>query len=171
MRLDRTITLDAPAGRVWQILADFGAIDRWSPVINHSASVDGPTSGVGATRACEVAGIFPNVVERATEWDEGRSLTFEIEGAPMMRSVNSTWSAEPDGGRTVVTARVDARRSPGPIGALMAATMMKATMGRNVGQSLRGLKHHVEAGEVAGTKAPAAGHAAERAEAEQAPSD
>lgn len=78
----------------------------------------------------------------------------------MMKSVHSTWSVEPNGGQTVVTARVDAHASFGPLGALMAATVMKAMMGRNVGQSLRGLKHHVETSEVVGAEVPVAERAA-----------
>jgi hypothetical protein len=82
---DQRISIDAPTDRVWSALGDFGGIDRWSPVINHSASVDGAERGVGAERACELKGLFPNVVERTTQWDEGRGYSFEIKGAPMLR--------------------------------------------------------------------------------------
>ncbi len=88
--IEQQITINAPSDRVWSALGDFGGIDRWSPVINHSTATEGPERGVGTRRACEMKGLFPNVVERATEWDEGHGYTFEIEGAPMLKQALST---------------------------------------------------------------------------------
>ena len=153
--IEQQITIDAPSDRVWDALGDFGGIDRWSPSINHSSAGDGPQRGVGAERACEVKGIFPNVVERTTQWGEGHGYSFEIEGAPMLKQATSTWSLEAEGDRTTVTARVDYRTSMGPIGALMGATIMKRMMSRILADSLAGLKHHVETGEVVGDRVPA----------------
>lgn len=67
--IEQRISIDAPTDRVWSALGDFGGIDNWSPVINHSASTDGAERGVGAERSCEVKGLFLDVVERTTEWN------------------------------------------------------------------------------------------------------
>ena len=153
--IEQRISIDAPTDRVWSALGDFGGIDRWSPVINHSASVDGAERGVGAERACELKGLFPNVVERTTQWDEGRGYSFEIKGAPMLREALSSWSIEATGDSTTVTARLEYRTSMGPIGALIGATIMKRMMTANLRESLAGLKHHVETGDLIADRVPA----------------
>ncbi len=153
--IEQRISIDAPTDRVWSALSDFGGIDRWSPVINHSASVDGTERGVGPERACKVKGLFPDVVKRTMEWDEGHGYSFEIEGAPMLRKALSTWSIEATGDSTIVTARLEYQTSMGPIGALMGATIMKRMMNGNLRESLAGLKHHVETGDLITDRVPA----------------
>jgi uncharacterized protein YndB with AHSA1/START domain len=48
------IKIDAPAGKVWQVLADIGTISRWNPGVVASHVTTDQTTGVGAGRHCDL---------------------------------------------------------------------------------------------------------------------
>jgi uncharacterized protein YndB with AHSA1/START domain len=74
-----TITrqIDAPVETVWEVLHDFGEIQRWSPGVTNSAlTSDGPVSE-GATRSCDFA-PFGGVKERIDLHEPNQRLTVNI---------------------------------------------------------------------------------------------
>lgn len=74
----------APVSTVWDVLADFGDIQRWSPnVVRPCLTSEGPV-GVGTTRHCNFA--VGGAEERIVTFDPGRRLTVAlIEVAPLPR--------------------------------------------------------------------------------------
>jgi uncharacterized protein YndB with AHSA1/START domain len=75
-----TITrqIDAPVETVWEVLHDFGEIQRWSPGVTNSAlTSDGPVSE-GATRSCDFA-PFGGVNERIDLHQPNQRLTVNID--------------------------------------------------------------------------------------------
>lgn len=157
-KLEHELIVDAPPERAWAVLSDFGNPQAWSPYVTHSAVVSDQDSGVGCERSCTVPG-FGDITERATAWEEGRSVTIEGFGVPMMRRFASTWSLEPAGDGTRVRASMSYQPRFGPLGRLMAALVMRRMMRTRLHKSLEGLKYHLETGEPVGTKVPARGHA------------
>jgi len=73
----------------------------------------------------------------------------------MHRKALSTWSIEATGDSTTVTARLEYQTSMGPMGALMGAPIVKRMMNGNLRESLAGLKHHVETGDLITDREPA----------------
>ena len=69
-----------------------------------------------------------------------------------MISVRSNLSADSAGGATRVDLRLGFETKFGPLGAMMEATMMKATMQKEMTLTLAGLKYHVETGKVVTTE-------------------
>ncbi len=147
-QLSRQIKIDAPTEKVWEILADFGAVSNWAPTISESQSTTEATRGVGAERGCEHEKMG-HIEERITEWDEGTSISYEvIKGLPFpMKSLNNTWSVSDAGDGAVVTVTMDFRMGMGPLGALP-ALMARPLMRKEMGLSLAGLKQYTETGEV-----------------------
>ena len=146
--VEEQIVIERPSEEVWNVLADFGHVHRWSPVVTHSEATNEVEGGVGCERSCAVAG-FGSITERATGWDEGRSIDVVIEGAPMMHEMAATQTLEPLGPQrehTTVTMRVEYRPGLGPLGAVMGATMMRWVTRRNIRRTLEGLRQYVEAG-------------------------
>ncbi|NND04574.1 MAG: SRPBCC family protein [Acidimicrobiia bacterium] len=69
--------IDAPVEKVWEVLHDFGDIQRWNPGVKTSAlTSEGPVSE-GATRSCGFA-PFGSVNERVTAHQEHQRLTVHI---------------------------------------------------------------------------------------------
>lgn len=74
-----TITreIDAPVETVWEVLDDFGDIQRWSPGVRASQlTSDGPVSA-GSTRHCDFA-PFGGVNERIDRYQPNERLTVNL---------------------------------------------------------------------------------------------
>jgi len=74
-----TITrqINAPVANVWEVLNDFGEIQRWSPGVTASElTSDGPVSQ-GATRHCDFA-PFGGVNERIDHFAPNERLTVNL---------------------------------------------------------------------------------------------
>ncbi len=74
-----TITreIDAPVETVWEVLDDFGDIQRWSPGVRASQlTSDGPVSE-GSTRHCDFA-PFGGVNERIDRYQPNERLTVNL---------------------------------------------------------------------------------------------
>lgn len=74
-----TITrqISAPVEKVWDVLNDFGDIQRWSPGVTESKlTTDGPVSE-GSTRRCDFA-PFGGVNERIDRHEPNQRLTVEL---------------------------------------------------------------------------------------------
>ena len=150
-RITKEVRIDASKEKVWEILADWGAVSNWAPTILESHSTTEATGGVGAERACEHEKMG-HIEERVGAWHEGSSLSYDvIKGLPFpMKSLNNTWSVSADGDGAVVTLTMDFRMGMGPLGALP-ALMARPMMRNEMGLSLAGLKQYTETGEVVAT--------------------
>ncbi len=149
----RQIKINAPKEKVWEVLADFGAVANWAPTISESHSTTEATRGVGAERACEHEKMG-HIEERIVSWDAGSSLSYDvIKGLPFpMKSLNNIWSVSDAGDGAVVTLTMDFRMGMGPLGALP-ALMARPMMRKETGVSLAGLKQYTETGKVVTTPA------------------
>lgn len=62
------ILIAAPCERVWQTLANIGAVAQWNPTVEHAVATSTQSEGVGAGRSCDVAGMG-TIQETVVEWD------------------------------------------------------------------------------------------------------
>ena len=53
-KLTLSRTIHAPADRVWDILADFGGVHVFHPMVDASPITNGQDTGLGAERCCEL---------------------------------------------------------------------------------------------------------------------
>jgi uncharacterized protein YndB with AHSA1/START domain len=97
-------TLDAEASAIWDVLADFPGISSWNSGVNTSRATSEATSGVGATRHCDLAPIGA-LEETIQEWDPGHRLVVSIDEAKRLpiRNARATFTMEPADGGTTVT--------------------------------------------------------------------
>jgi len=74
-----TITrqIDAPVEKVWEVLDDFGDIQRWSPGVTASELTSSGPVGEGATRHCDFA-PFGGVNERVERHVPNERLTVDL---------------------------------------------------------------------------------------------
>ena len=54
-RLERSATITARPERVWEVLADFGSIADWVPLIQHSCLLSDQAERPGAVRRVQIA--------------------------------------------------------------------------------------------------------------------
>lgn len=145
-KLTIQVKINAPAEKVWEVVADFGSVSKWAPNVTNSYSTTEANGGVGAGRHCDVVG-FGAIEEEIVEWKESRSLTYEVENVGPMKSVRNKCSVRGEGNRTVVTFTIDYQMKFGPLGALLDKLVAGRQLGKAAALGLAGLKHYLETGE------------------------
>jgi carbon monoxide dehydrogenase subunit G len=130
--VSRAATVSAPPATVWEVLADFGAIARWVPEVDHSCVLHGGSPGPGTVRRVQVGRT--TLLETVTAWSPPEHLGYEITGLPpAVRRVRNDWNLRPTGAGTevTITTTVDAGpRPPQRLIARLAAFRMAATSER-----------------------------------------
>ena len=148
IHVSRTTTVDADLTAVWDTLADFGAISRWAPNVDHScllvhmpASADETSDLTGVTRRIQTGRTV--LVERLTAWSPPARLAYRIEGLPpVLRSVTNEWELAPvtgARGRTNVTVTSHVDAGPRPPQQLIARVAAKRLAGASE-EMLQGLQ-------------------------------
>jgi carbon monoxide dehydrogenase subunit G len=110
---ERSATVAATPAAVWAVLANFGAISGWVPMIQHSCLLSDRNEGVGAVRRVQIA--RQTLVERVTTWDPPRILAYTIEGLPpIVGTATNTWTvkASDEGSRVTLTTEIETGRNP-----------------------------------------------------------
>ena len=93
------VQIDLPKSKVWEIIADFGNVSRWSPYITQSAIISSSNRGVGIERSSE--GLQPGtLIEKVVSWDEGNSIAYEMTVLPFALN---TLSISGEGDQTLLT--------------------------------------------------------------------
>ena len=77
MRITYETTIAAPRERVWEILNDFGNVDKFHPLVLDSHSLTELAGGRGAERVCDF-GKGVKLYERIVDVNEGRSMDVDI---------------------------------------------------------------------------------------------
>jgi hypothetical protein len=130
--------------RVWALLADLEAVQRYNPGVRAARIEGGARKGVGAQRVCD---LHPKgrVVERVTVWEEQRALGLEV--------VESDWPIHfmrwvtkigPRGDGTVITQDLEYQVKLGPLGWLLDRLVMKRKLRTTLDAVFAGLVAHAE---------------------------
>jgi hypothetical protein len=136
----RTIAADPRAA--WDVLADFGAISSWAENIDHSCILNQGSEPVGTTRRVQIGRNA--LVEQITEYDETRTLAYDVEGLPKrLRRLNNRWSLRPAGDGTVVTLTSTVDIGSGPVHKIAERAVCRVQV-RQSDIMLAGLAHRLE---------------------------
>jgi hypothetical protein len=95
-KLTLSRTIQAPADRVWNILADFGGVHLFHPMVESSPVTNGQDTGLGARRRCELSN-GTEVNEEITSFNpERRNLGITVlEPAPPMEAMTGEFTVTP----------------------------------------------------------------------------
>jgi uncharacterized protein YndB with AHSA1/START domain len=134
--------IDAPVETVWEVLDDFGDIQRWSPGVTASElTSDGPVRE-GSTRRCDFA-PFGGVNERIDRHEKHRRLTvqlYETFKLPISSAVADFNIAPSDGGTELT---LHYRYTPNLLGRLMKG-YTDTQMRKGIGGLAKGLQRESE---------------------------
>ena len=137
--------VDAPRERMWDVIADLGAVSVWNPALADSHYTSAAKGGLEASRHCD----FPDggyVKENVVEWRPGEAITLEIyEGTVPFASARGSMSVSEDGDGTIVTLALEYElKSDTPVDPREVERENREDLFPLV---LAGLKHFVETGE------------------------
>ena len=152
------IRVNAPKEKVWEVLADLGAIYKWNPGVSHSHSTSESSQGEGATRHCDLQNSGRNIgylEERVIDWREGEGFKIDIykSNLPIKRNLVE-FSIEADGDNSVVTVTPDYAIKYGPIGMLIDLLVARRQLKKGMDGLLAGLRYYVETGNEVGDRVP-----------------
>jgi uncharacterized membrane protein len=121
MRFDHSITIDAPAERVWAIFSDVANWPEWTPTVSAVERLDDGPLRVGA-RARIRQPKLPVAVWEVTELVDGEYFEWVARGPGVKTTGGHRVTATPEG--TVATATVI---QEGPLGWLFGRLLAKLT--------------------------------------------
>jgi ribosome-associated toxin RatA of RatAB toxin-antitoxin module len=145
-------TIQAPADRVWDILADFGGVHIFHPLVESSRIINGQDTGLGAERRCDLYN-GGEAIEKITSFDaERRHLVITVRDGPgPMEAMTGELTVTPvDDNSSEVRAGMEYRLTGGVAGEAVDAEMMRAMMDGAVESVLKGLDDHAVAGTIIG---------------------
>ena len=142
--LENSVYIQARPEEVWLVLGKLDALEQYDPGVRKSAILSGPTSGIGASRQCDLrpGGWFR---ERVTEWQPHTALAFElVECTLPLRRLTHRYTLTPTDGSTLVQQRMEYELKFGLVGLLMDAMMVRRKWDAGIKGFFAGLKDHVE---------------------------
>ena len=142
------LVIRASAQKVWDVLADFSAVDTWAPQVTKSFALGPEAQGLGAGRHCDIKG-FGSIQEEIIEWNEGRGFTYRVTPLGPLGVSQSRWTVYPiDSGSCKVVTELGYDVRMGLFGKLLHALMMRPKLKKAFPQSLEALGKRVETGEL-----------------------
>lgn len=98
LTVGKTITIDAPAVKVWNAAKDFNALNTWHPAVATDEIVEGQNNTVGAVRLLTLKG-GGTIKEKLLAFDAaGRSFKYAIlEGVLPVSGYTSTFAVKSAG--------------------------------------------------------------------------
>jgi hypothetical protein len=130
--------------RVWSLLADLEAVQRYNPGVRAATIQGAQRTGVGATRVCE---LLPKgrVVERVTHWEDGRALGLEVaESDWPIHFMRWVTRVEARGGATRIAQELEYRVKFGPMGWLLDRLAMERKLRATLDEVFASLVKHAE---------------------------
>lgn len=139
--MQEEIRIEAPVGRVWELLCDASRWPDWSPR-SKIVEISGPLDKVGTTFTQEwgLAGFHSKSLNTVVEVEPERLLHLRTEDGPM----DLIYRFEPDGDATRVTIESD-WQMPGHVPGFVQKLMSRAWIDRQVRQQMEDFKAIAEA--------------------------
>jgi len=136
--------ISVPAEDAWAALDEFGRVSEYNPHVATSKIIDGPETGVGATREC----VFEDggrIEEKIVEYSPGSNYTVEFidVGSMPLKQNRVQISVEERGESAVVTMAATFEPKYGFLGTIMAKLMMESRFQKTFEEILDGLEAYV----------------------------
>lgn len=132
--------------RVWALLSDLEAVQRYNPTVRAASVQSQKRSGIGALRACELE-PKGRVVERVTHWEDGRAVGLEVaESDWPIHFMRWVTRLEPEGSGTLITQQLEYRVKFGPAGWLLDRLVMRRKLTATLDLVFASLVEHAENG-------------------------
>jgi len=142
--IDHEVHAACPPERVWALLADLEAVQRYNPGVRRAAVEGSQRTGVGARRSCD---LVPKgrVVERVTHWEDGRALGLEVaESDWPIHFMRWVTRVEPQGSGARITQSLEYQVKFGPLGWLLDRMVMKRKLTATLDAIFASLVRHAE---------------------------
>lgn len=155
-RTENSLTVNMPAEHIWQVLDNYGAIEKFALTIQSSETVGELQTGLGAKRKCTF-NDGSSLVETITEYNQGQGYKMELSEhkMPVISMLSEMKVTTINDNSCVIYMSTDFEMKGGIFGKLMGALLMKPMMKGIFKKVMTGLAYHAKTGETVGKKLPA----------------
>jgi len=152
---EKTLKVNVPAEKVWQVLEDYSSIENFAMTIKSSASVNDISSGLGAKRSCTF-NDGSSLVEEIIEYHEGQGYKMDISNHSMpLKSMQSEMKVTAiDENTSEIYMSADFIVKGGPLGWVMGHLIMRPVMKSIFMKVMTGLAYHTVTGKIIDEKLP-----------------
>jgi len=153
---EKTIKVNVPAAKIWQVLEDFSSVEKFATTIKSSPIIGDISSGLGTKRLCTF-NDGSSLVEEIIEFQEGQGFKMVLsEFSLPLKSMYAEMSVkEIDANTSEIYMSSDFIVKAGPLGWLMGQFIMRPVMKGVFNKLLSGLAYHCVTGKRVGEKLPA----------------
>lgn len=153
---EKTIKVNVPATKIWQVLADFSSVEKFATTIKSSPIVGDISSGLGAKRLCTF-NDGSSLVEEIVEYQEGQGYKMVLSefSLPLKHMHAEMRVKEIDANSSKIYMSADFVVKAGPLGWLLGHLVMRPIMKGVFKTLMSGLAYHCETGKRVGEKLPA----------------
>lgn len=148
-QISTALKVKLPAAKVWQVLNDYQAIEKYAPTIKSSVIEGDVQTGLGAKRRVTFHHDGSSLVEKIVNYEEGRGYTMAVSelAAPMktMQAEIHVESVDADNSEIFMTVGFEVKG--GPFGWLLATLLLKPMMKGVIGKVVNGLAYYAATGE------------------------
>jgi ribosome-associated toxin RatA of RatAB toxin-antitoxin module len=153
--VENSIKVKLPADKVWQVLNNYGAIEKFAPTIKSSSIVNGLETGLGAKRKCTFAD-GSSLIEEITQYQEGQGYIMEISEHTMpLKSMQAEMRVNAiDDENCEIFMSADFVVKGGPLGWLLGQFMLRPVMKGVFKKVMSGLAYHCATGQTVAEALP-----------------
>ncbi|WP_028865606.1 SRPBCC family protein [Psychromonas aquimarina] len=153
---EKTIKVNVPAAKIWQVLEDFSSVEKFAATIKTSPIVGDISSGLGAKRLCTF-NDGSSLVEEIIEFQEGQGYKMVLSefSLPLKSMYAEMIVKEVDANTSEIYMSSDFIVKAGPLGWLMGQFIMRPVMKGVFNKVLSGLAYHCVTGKRVDEKLPA----------------
>ncbi|MCC6911476.1 MAG: SRPBCC family protein [Flavobacteriales bacterium] len=145
----RRVRIGSSKEKVWNAIADIGAVERLHPYIVLSRVTSTKESGIGATRHLHCSHYGIELKERVVTWKENDLLKlamYESRNLPMRAEMISSFALTEEGDATLLTGTLR-YASANWVGGLWDRLVLDRLHLSGWTKFMAGIKHYVETGE------------------------
>jgi len=152
---EKTLKVNVPAEKVWQVLEDYSRIENFAMTIKSSACVNDISSGLGAQRSCTF-NDGSSLVEEIIEYKEGQGYKMDLSNHSMpLKSMQSEMKVTAiDENSSEIYMSADFIVKGGPLGWVMGHLIMRPVMKSIFMKVMSGLAYHTVTGKIINEKLP-----------------
>ncbi len=145
MKIQKTININAPAEKVWEVLWDnYGRVCEWASTVNSSDHREVQGNSNGGRTCMSTWGEIHEIVENLNV--ENKTYTYYADGLPsIMKRAKNTWKVLPKGVNTSEVV-IDLDIEFATIPKILMGWMIVPKMKKDINQTLEDLKYFIETG-------------------------
>jgi ligand-binding SRPBCC domain-containing protein len=144
-KLLNEIVINAPAQKVWGIVATVGLLGEYDPTVKKSTQISANSTGPGAKRKVDMLDGKNWFEEEITLYQPKQALAYQLTACSFpISSLKHSYSFVEHGGQTIVKQVMVYRVKFGLLGKLLDALAIKKQFGSGIKKFFAGLKAYAE---------------------------